>query len=170
MMVSTEEKDLKKIREDFTSAIKLLKSDKLNEAKDAFAKIVNNNKESGYTSIMQVQMRSNVYKQFIEFKLDSENKMPENDEDFLNEGLLMLNDGKLEKAESYFNVLINKNYSTPFFHYLLALLNMKKGETELTLDYLRKSFELDETLKNYAYNESDFGALKDNEEFMSLIS
>ena len=169
MVVSTEEKELKKIKEDFTKAIKLLKTDKLSEAKKAFTKIVENNKDSSFTSIMQVQMRSNVYKEFIDFKLENKNIKLENDQDLLNEGLLMLNDGKLEKAESYFNILKDKNYSSPFFNYLLALLSIKKNDSEMAIDYLKKSVKGDASIKIHAFNESDFEILKEDENFQSII-
>jgi outer membrane protein assembly factor BamD (BamD/ComL family) len=169
-MISKEEKDLKKIREDFTKSIKLFKSEKLQDAKKSFEKIIKTYKESPYTNIMQVQMRSKVYKEFIDFKLSSKKNEPKTNENILNEALLMLNDGKLDKAESYFNILSEKKFSSPFFYYLLALLNMKRENTEATLDYLKKSFDKDETLKIYAYNESDFESLKDNKEFQAIIS
>lgn len=169
-MVSTEEKNLKKIREDFTVAIKLLQNNKFPEATKAFSKIIAGNKDSSYTSITQVQMRSNVYKDYIDFKLSTVNNKPKNEEDLLNAGLLMLNRGKLEKAESHFNSLIDKKFSSPYFYYLLAILNIKKEETDEALNYLKKSFEGDETFKINAFNESDFEDLKENEDFQSIIT
>ncbi len=168
-MVSTEEKNLKKIREDFTVAIKLLKNEKFTEATKAFSKIIAGNKDSSYTSITQVQMRSNVYKDYISFKLSTVNNKPKNEADLLDAGLLMLNAGKIEKAESHFNSLINKKFSSPYFHYLLAILNMKKDEPDEALHFLKLSFEGDEKFKINAFNESDFEDLKENEEFQSII-
>jgi len=169
-MELTEEKDLKKIRDAFTKAIKIFKSEKLEEAKKAFAKIVEKYKESPYTSIMQVQMRSNVYKEFIEFKLSGKDSEPKSNEDILSQALLYLNDGKLEKAESYFNILNNKKYNTPYFYYLCAVLNVKQGNNEGAIELLKKSFEKDKSLKINAFNESDFSSLKDMQEFKDIVS
>lgn len=169
-MESTEEKDLKKIRDDFTKAIKLFKGEKFGEAKKSFAKIVNKYKESPYTSIMQVQMRSNVYKEFIDFKLSEKNSEPKNNEDILNQALLYLNKGKLEKAESYFNLLEGKRDTTAYFYYLSAILNVKKGENDKAIELLKTSVEKDEKLKINAFNESDFSSLKDDKEFQDIVS
>ncbi len=169
IMLSAEEKSLKKIREDFTKAVKQLKNNKLEESKKSFEKIIAGNKDSSYTSIMQVLMRSNVYKDFIEFKQENKNNSPDDNKSLLDEGLLMLNKGKLEKAESYFNKLIENKFSSPFLNYLLALLNIKKGETETAIDYLKMSFEKDASLKIHAFNESDFDILKENEDYKAII-
>ncbi len=169
-MALTEEKELKKIREAFTEAINLMKGDKLKEAKIAFAKIVDNNRESAYTSIMQVVMRSNVYREFIEYKETSSDAVLESDADYINEGLIHLNNGDLEKAQSYFDHLTKKKYSSPYLFYLQSILYTKKNDLPQAMQSLKKAVELDKGIKVYAYNESDFELLKDNPEFKAIIS
>lgn len=170
MILSTEEKELKKISLEFNKALQAFHKKNFKSALDLLKEIIENYQDSEYDSVSEIQTQSKLYKNLVDSRLHPQKIVLKTDEDFLNEGLLNLNAGQLDQALQHFLELSEKRkYSDPYIYYLLSLVYMKQDDEEKALMYLEKSIAKDDYYKIIAYNEPDFESLSENSEFLSMI-
>ena len=170
MTLSTEEKELKKISQEFNKALQAFHKQDFKNAHELLTLIVNTYKESEYDSVLEIQTQSKVYQCLSESRLQPKKISLKTDEDFLYEGLYNLNAGKLEQAQKFLLELVEKRkVSDPYVFYLLSLAYAKQEDEEKALQYLKKCASKDDHYKVIAHNEPDFESLSENSEFQSLI-
>lgn len=167
-MEQSEDRELKRISDDFASGIDLFRKRRFQDALTVFDRIVEEFKNSHYYSVLEIQTRSKVYKKICEAQLNPVKIEIESDEDYLFDGILHLNAGRLDLAQSRFNYLKEKKVADPYLDYLLSLLYLKKNNVDECLNHLRKSIEKDETYKIVAHNEPDYDSLFENQVFVQL--
>ena len=170
MSLTTEEKELIKITDAFSKAIKLFQKKDHQGAADMFGAIIEEYKNSEYYSVLEIQTRSKSYLTLVDSCLHPRRIQLKTDEDYLNEALFQLNADNCERCLDLCNTLEGKReYKDPFLAYLISLCHLKNGDVETSLEYLKKCVDKDPYYKIIAHNEPDFEPLLEKEEFLSLV-
>lgn len=168
-MRQSEEKELKKVINEFGVAIKLFNKKKYKEAIEIFDKLIKESNDSDHYSVLEVKTRSEVYRNIAESQLNPVKIKLESNEDYLNEGIFNLNAGNLDRALARFKHLEKKKYNDPYLYYLISLVYLKKDDIEESINYLEQCIDLDDYYKIIAYNEPDFDSLSEDENFIDLV-
>jgi tetratricopeptide (TPR) repeat protein len=168
-MELSEEKELKNITDEFGKGIKAFKEQECSQAVEIFGRIVEKYSESEFSSVLEIQARAKVYQVICRSRINPVKIPLEDNEDYLFDGIYHLNAGNPDKALERFEHLKKANYGDPYLNYLLALVYLKKEETDTCLEHLKKAVEKDATYKIVAHNEPDFDPLFENDVFVSLI-
>jgi tetratricopeptide (TPR) repeat protein len=165
-----EEKQLEAIYNEFTEAMQVFSKRDYTKALTAFENIIERYKDSEYYSVLEIQTRSKVYMNICSAQLNPVKAELENDEDYLNEGVYMLNAGKYDKALALLEHLEPKNFKNSYVNYLLSIVYLKKREAQKSLEYLKKAVKENRDFKIIAHNDPDFDELFDNDAFFSIVN
>lgn len=168
-MELNEEKELKKVIDDLTAAVRIFRTKDYAKAGNAFESIVEQYKDSEYFSVLEIQSRAKVYKNICHTQLHPVKVVCTSDEDYLNEGIFHLNRKNFEKAQEILEPLGKKKFKEPYVNYLLSIVYLKKRDIAASLEHLKKAVKKDESYRIIAHNDSDFDELFENEEFHSII-
>ena len=170
MSLTAEEKELKKITDEYQKAIQAFKKKEFQKVGELLDHIIENYKNSEYYSVLEIQTMAKKYKKIAEQNLYPKRIKLNTNEDFLDEGLLNLNEGNLERTlEVLTRLEKEKKSNDPYLFYLLSIGYLKNDEIEKSIDYLKKCINKDSFYQILAYNEPDFEPLLENEEFISII-
>lgn len=164
-----EEKELKSIITDFSKAVEAFKKRTYPQAQELFDKIIVENKTTHIDKVFEICASAKVYRNICEAQINPVKIELSGDEDYLYDGVYHLNAGHLDIALERFLYLEQKNYPDPYLNYLLAILYIKKKETDTSLNYLRKAIQKDSNYQIIAHNEVDFDSLSEHEAFISLV-
>ncbi|MGD2091434.1 MAG: hypothetical protein PVH61_35000 [Candidatus Aminicenantes bacterium] len=168
-MELSEEKRLKSITEEFTKGVALFRARECQQAFEIFNHIIEEYEDSQYYSVLEIHSRSKFYMMLCQTRLNPVKTEDWDDEDYLNDGIFHLNAGSLDKALERFKYLEEKKYNNPNLDYLLSLVNLKKGDHESCLMYLKKAIKADKFFKVIAYNEPDFEPMFENDAFTEMV-
>lgn len=168
-MEQTEEKQLQAITDEFGKGVEAFKKRECQQAVDIFTKIVETYKDTEFYSVTEIQARSQVYLRICDSRLNPVKLELQSEEDYLSDGLFLLNAGELDKALERFKYLEEKNYSDPYLGYLFSLVYARKEEPETCMEYLTAAIEKDEIYRVIAHNEPDFELMLEHEEFVELM-
>jgi tetratricopeptide (TPR) repeat protein len=168
-MELSEEKQLKKITEEFTKGVALFRERECQQAFEIFNRIIEEYQDSQYYSVVEIQNRSKFYKMLCEARLNPVKTDDWDDEEYLYDGIFHLNAGNPDKALERFKYLEEKKYNHPNLDYLLSLVYLKKGDKGTCLMYLKKAIETDKFFKIIAYNEPDFESMFEYDEFTAMV-
>jgi tetratricopeptide (TPR) repeat protein len=157
------------IRKKYEQAIKAFTRKKFTESAEALNEIIDEHKNDKYDLAHQIISEAKIKLAIIESKLNPLKIELEGPEDMLSEGLFCLNSGNYETALDLFGKLLQQDFQKPYTLYLMSIASYKNENTDSTLKYLKDAIELDDYYKILAYNESDFGPLTENEEFIKLV-
>jgi predicted Zn-dependent protease len=170
MALTMEEKELKKISQEFNKALQTFHKKDFKASQEMLTEIIENFKNSEYDSVLEIQTQSKIYRSLAESRLHPQKVSLKTDDDYLNEGLYHLNAGQLDQALKYFLELSEKRkYSDPYIYYLISLTYTKQGDEEMALQYLKKCVAKDDYYKIIAHNEPDFESLSENPDFVDMI-
>ena len=111
-MELSEEKQLKKITEEFTKGVALFRERKCQQAVEVFNRIMEEYRDSQYYSVVEIQSRSKFYQMLCDARLNPVKTDDWDDEDYLYDGIFHLNAGNLDKAAERFKYLEEKNIIT----------------------------------------------------------
>lgn len=165
-----EEKQLETIYNEFTEAMQIFSKRDYAKAVTAFEKIIEQYKNSEYYSVLEIQTRSKVYKNICDSQLNPLKSELETDDDFLNEGIYMLNAGRYDKALAHLEHLESKNFKHSYVNYLLSIVYLKKRDVHKSLEYLKKAVKEDHSFKIIAHNDPDYDELFDNDAFYAIVN
>lgn len=168
-MELNEEKELKKVIDDLTAAVRIFRTKDYAKAADVFESIVEQYKDSEYYSVLEIQARAKVYRNICNNQLHPVQVVCTSDEDYLNEALFLLNQKKFDKAQEFLEPLGKKKFKEPYVNYLLSIVYLKKKDVAASLDHLKKAVKKDDSYRIIAHNDSDFDELFENDEFHSII-
>lgn len=168
-MDKNQEKQLKRITDEFTKGMGLFNKKECQQALKIFSGIIAKYKDSGYYNILEIRARAKVYKKICDARITPVKIELHDDKDYLYNGIFHLNAGEYDKALERFDYLEEKKYDDPFLDFLMSLVHLKLGDMETSMGYLRTAIEKDEFYKVIAYNDPDLDPLSENEEFASLI-
>jgi tetratricopeptide (TPR) repeat protein len=164
-----EEKELKAIKNEFSKGVEAFKKQECRQAVETFDRIVDLYKDSEFHSVLGIQTRARAYGKICQSRANPQKVALEEDEDYLFDGIYQMNAGDLDTSLERFRYLDEKKYGDPYLQYLLALLYLKRADSENCLKYLQAAVEADQMYKVIAHNEPDFDPMFENEEFVSLI-
>ncbi|MDQ1352931.1 MAG: hypothetical protein QG657_3237 [Acidobacteriota bacterium] len=168
-MELNEEKELKKVIDDFTAAVRIFRTKDYTKASGAFESIVEQYKDSEYYSVLEIQGRAKMYKNICHSQLHPVQVVCTTDEDYLNEGIFQMNKKNFDKAQELLEPLIKKKFKEPYVNYLMSVVYLKKKDIPASLEHLKKAVKKDESYRISAHNDSDFDELFENDEFHSII-
>jgi tetratricopeptide (TPR) repeat protein len=96
------------------------------------------------------------------------------DKDFFkaydNRGIIYARKGMLDKAIEEYQVSIMINPNSAKAYYCLACAYARKNDKDLAIQNLKKAFELDGSLKEFARGDDAFNNIKNQKEFIELIN
>jgi hypothetical protein len=168
-MKLSEEKEIKKITNDFTAAIKAFNLRDYKKSLENFEKIENNYNNSEFLSVLEIVRKTMSYANICRSELTPVTTKPKTDEDYINEIVFSLNENDLNQADKYFSTLSKKKFSSPFFDYLRSIYFLKNNETDKSLEWLEKCIKADSLFKISANNEPDFEPLFEDPKFNEII-
>jgi tetratricopeptide (TPR) repeat protein len=168
-MELSEEKQLKRITEEFIKGVALFRERECQQAFEIFSRIIEEYKDSQYYSVLEIQSRSKFYKMLCDARINPVKIEARDDEDYLIDGIFHLNVGNLDNALERFKYLEEKKYNNPYLDYLTSLVHLKKGDIDTCLMYLQMAIKADEFYKTIAYNEPDFESLFENDKFTEMV-
>lgn len=164
-----EEQEMKAITDEFSKGVEAFKRQDCQQAVDIFSQIVDQYKDSEFYSVLEVQARAKTYRTICMSRANPVKLALDEDEDYLFDGIYQMNAGNFDTSLERFQYLEKKKYSDPYLYYLMALLYMKREQTEECLKYLKNAIETDRVYKIIAHNEPDFDPMFENENFIALI-
>jgi tetratricopeptide (TPR) repeat protein len=132
-MELNEEKELKKVIDDLTAAVRIFRTKDYAKAADVFESIVEQYKDSEYYSVLEIQARAKVYRNICNNQLHPVQVVCTSDEDYLNEALFLLNQKKFDKAQEFLEPLGKKKFKEPYVNYLLSIVYLKKKDVAKTI-------------------------------------
>jgi len=168
-MEVSEDRELKRITDEYAKGIDLFKKHRYKEALALFEAITTEFKDSPFYSVVEVETRSKVYRNICMNRLNPVKVELNSDEDYLMDGIIHLNAGKADIAFERLNHLKEKKYSDPYLNYLLSLVFLKKGDKENCISYLKKAIGQDSKYRIIAHNEPDFDKIFDDQSFSQSI-
>jgi len=89
-------------------------------------------------------------------------------DDFYESGVLLMNQGDYEEALKLFNKAVEKDPNHAKILYFMAAIYQSMGDSDQSLEYLKKSIQIDKYFKILAQNDSDFEALREDKKFKIL--
>jgi tetratricopeptide (TPR) repeat protein len=85
--------------------------------------------------------------------------------DLYESGIFLMNLGKYEEALKLFNKALEKNPDHAKILYFMAAIYQSMGDTDQSLEFLKKSIQKDKYFKVLAQNDSDFEDLREDKKF-----
>ncbi len=164
-----EEKQLKEVSAAFAGAVSAFRLKKNAEALKAFSEIVEKYADSEYYGVLEVQARAKVYQAIIDARLNPRQLPLESDEDYLQQGIYLLNSGDYAGGRDVFLGLQKKGQADPYLDYLLALCSRGLADRAALLASLGRACAADGFYKVLAFNEPDFFELREDQEFLALV-
>jgi tetratricopeptide (TPR) repeat protein len=79
-----------------------------------------------------------------------------------------MNKGDYEEALKLFNKAVEKDPNHAKILYFMAEIYQSMGDSDQSLEYLKKSIQKDKYFKILAQNDSDFEALREDKKFKIL--
>jgi tetratricopeptide (TPR) repeat protein len=102
-------------------------------------------------------------------KVKSEKTIPlKTFDDLYENGVILMNKGEYEEALMLFNKAVEKDPSYAKILYFIAAIHQLMGNTDQSLEFLKKSIQKDKYFKILAQNDSDFEALREDKKFIIL--
>lgn len=169
MSTNTEENNLKKVLEDFSTAIAFFQKNELNKTDELMSRLIEDHQDSEHDSVQQIITKARSYRAMIQARLKPVKIKLESEEDFINEGVWLLNSGEFTRSLEVLSEVHKKSPKNPYICYLMAIAHLKKENRNGCLDYLKKAVNLDGHYKILAFNEADFHSISEDEEFISLV-
>jgi tetratricopeptide (TPR) repeat protein len=84
---------------------------------------------------------------------------------FYENGVSLMNQGEHEEALKLFNKAVEKDPDHAKILYFMAAIYQLMGDTDQSLEFLKKSIQKDKFFKVLAQNDSDFEALREDKKF-----
>lgn len=85
-------------------------------------------------------------------------------------GVIATNDGRLDEAAELFERVLRQDPKSDKTLYALATVCGMRGDAAGATDHLRKAIALNSANRIQALNDSDFDVLRENAEFMAMLS
>ncbi len=148
---------------EYEKGIELLQQREFTQAEAQFEKLL-----AGFPEIKNLVDRARIY---IALCQKQRKQAPELEgfDDFYNHGVYLSNRGDYTEALQHLSKALEFEPQSPKVHYSIASVLCLQGEREPSLDALRISIELDESIRIYAKNDPDFQRLQGDPDFNQLV-
>ncbi len=164
-----EEKELQAISEDYAKALQLFHKKNFAKAEEAFARLIEANKDSEFYSVLEIQTRAKVYQSIAHAQTHPLKVKLEGAQDHLWEGVFQLNSGDVARAQEHFAAAEKNNLRDAFLYFLMATACLRQEDTAGALRNVEKCLKKDAGYKVIVYNEPDFEPLLQNPDFLKLV-
>jgi tetratricopeptide (TPR) repeat protein len=146
----------------YAEALKEFRKGKDEKAVDSLKSFVGK-----FPSEIELVDRAKLYLAICEARLkgDKDAPHPKTAEDFYQYGIFKTNARDFEEAQKLLEKALKLSPEEGRIHYALADLHCLSGQTEASLEYLRKAIQLDKYFRILAQNETDFEPLWENKKF-----
>ena len=163
------EKETKKIDsyekaiQSFGEAIKAYRKGNYEKAVEMFEVLIEK-----HASEKELVDRAKAYIKICQNVMKKETLPSKTFEDLYESGVFLMNLGKYEEALKLFNKAIDKNPDHAKILYFIAVIYQLTGDSEQSLEFLKKSIQKDKYFKILAQNDSDFEDLREDKKFKLL--
>lgn len=114
--------------------------------------------------------RAEIYLSLSENRIHKEPVTLKSPEDYYQNGILKLNQGKMEEAIKSWETALKKESNSGKIHYALADAYCLAEDKKKCLDHLEKAIQQDPFFAVLAQNERDFEKLENDQEFQKLVN
>ena len=114
--------------------------------------------------------RVHIYIQLCEARLNPPKDMLKTSEDFLQNGIYLMNQGLFAESLASLEQAHCKKPKNAKILYILADVSCLKEDHDACLDYLKQAVALDSSLAVLALNEQDFEPLKEDTRFLEITA
>jgi len=160
----TSKNDYEKALSSFGSAMKYFHKDDLDKAKQSLKDFVKSHSEE-----KELLDRAKIYLAIIKQR-ETKDSMPlKSFEDYYQQGIFRLNQGRYEEAIDFFQEANKKKPNQGKVYYGIANAFCLMGEKDKCMANLRKAVSLDKFYAILAQNEADFSEFMEDEEFSSIF-
>lgn len=147
----------------FGDAVKDFRKGNYEKAVESFNALIEN-----HASEKELVDRAQTYLK-ISQKIKKQETIPSKTfEDCYENGVFLMNQGKYEDALKLFNMAIEKNPDNAKILYSMAAIYQSMGDTDQSLEFLKKSIQKNKSFKILAQNDSDFEKLREDKKFKIL--
>jgi tetratricopeptide (TPR) repeat protein len=147
----------------FAEAIKAFRKGNCEKAVESLKALIEK-----YASEKELVDRAKTYIKICQEGKNKESMPSKTFNDFYEHGIFKWNQGNYEEALQQFQKAIEKDPSQAKILYFMAAIYQSMGDTDQSLEFLKKSIQKDKYFKILAQNDSDFEALREDKKFMIL--
>lgn len=149
----------------FGEAIKAFRKGNYEKAEESLKALIEK-----YASEKELVDRAKIYIKICREGKNKESMPSKTFNDFYGHGIFKWNQGNYEEALQLFQKAIEKNPSKAKILYFMAAIYQTMGDTDQSLEFLKKSIQKDKYFKVLAQNDSDFEALREDKKFKILTT
>lgn len=157
-------KDYQKALSSFSKAMKYFHKGDFDKAKPALEDFIKSHSEE-----KELLDRARLYLDIIQARGEKESIPLKSFDDYYQQGIFLLNQGRYEEALDLFKKANKKKAKQAKVYYALASAFCLMDDKDKCIANLRKAKELDEFYGILAQNETDFDVFREDEEFNSLF-
>ena len=147
----------------FADAVKTFRKGNCEKAVELFKAMIEK-----HASEKELVDRANIYMKICQHIKTKETIPPKSFDDYYENGIFLMNQGNYEEALKHLNKAIEKNPDHARILYFMAAIYQSMGDTDQSIEFLKKSIQKDKYFKILAQNDSDFEALRDDKKFKLL--
>ncbi len=147
----------------FGEAIKAFRKGNCEKAVESFKALIEK-----HASEKELVDRARTYIKICQKIKNKETIPPKTFDDFCENGVFLMNQGRYEEALKLFKKAIEKDPDQAKILYFMAVVYQSMGESDQSFEFLKKSIQKDKYFKILAQNDSDFEALREDKKFRIL--
>jgi tetratricopeptide (TPR) repeat protein len=144
----------------FGDAVKAYRKGDCNKAVEMFEAL-----KEKHASERELVDRARTYIKICQNIMKKETFPTKTFDDLYESGVFLMNLGKYEEALKFFNKAIEKNPDHAKILYFMAAIYQSMGDSDQSLEFLKKSIQKDKYFKILAQNDSDFENLREDKKF-----
>ncbi len=148
----------------YEKALNLFYEKKFEDAKKRFQELINDNNVP-----LTIKNRCEIFLKKCKSILNPQKNEPKTFEDYIDFAVYYLNLDELDNAKKYLKKAEKLNKDFHLIPYLYAVLNVKDGNFEKGVEFLKKAISINEKNRVFAKNDPDFEPLENYKPFQELI-
>lgn len=147
----------------FEQAVRTFHRRNYPDAKRMFEEIIHR-----YPDEVEIAARTQTFLQICKQKLAHAQSAPKSADELYDRGVFALNIGDFTQARTFFEKALRLKPDEPHVLYSLAATYAQSGASELALDYLNRSIQIQPRFRSRALNDDDFSQLREDKRFIEL--
>jgi tetratricopeptide (TPR) repeat protein len=147
----------------FEHAVKVFHRRHYADAKKMFEEIAQR-----YSPEVEIAARTQTFLQICRQKLAHAQSVPRNADELYDRGVFALNVGDFTQARTFFEKSLRLKPDEPHVLYSLAATHAQSGASDLALDYLSRSIQIQPRFRSQALQDDDFSLLREDRRFIEL--
>lgn len=147
----------------FGEAVKAYRKENYEKAVEAFEALIEK-----HPSERELVDRAQTYIKICQNIMKKEVLPSKTFDDLYESGVVLMNLGKYEEALKLFNKAVEKKPDHAKILYFMAAIYQSMGDSDQSLEFLKRSIQKDKYFKILAQNDSDFEDLREDKKFKLL--